>query len=699
MRTHVIRAVALLLLLPLTCAAAQSSDDAGSSADDAIYLWADASLTLAVPEGWDEPYAETRQSLLTLDLAATLASVPDRPPGIPAIRLTLFLDATLVPDAEAGLLRSLELLGTPADPAEPPAEVEFFGQPGLRASGSSADGLLVGVAQLAGLPDGTVLLMTGRAAADVQADFLQLYDAVAASLAYAEDGAADGSPAPLAFGVVWYTSTTLADGERAFVEPAGLALDPQTQRLYTADALAGVVQLDAVTGAVLALTPFEDPALPADVAVGVDGTVYVADLLCGCVRVLGADGMWAANVGEGSFGADAPRSLAVDAAGNVYASDATDSGAVLRVFNPAGAAREISVSTPSFTPPLLTTDPQGDLLLLTLEGDLLRYADGAVNAAAESLALPPTVTDFALYDDLLVIATEDAGVLLLTFAGEERGRVGRVVANFPLPGEFVRPVGVAVDAEGTVFVVDSDGSFGAVAAMNTAVESGRIGSTQLVPGVAVQGVLNVGSPTQRWLLQGTAGQRVTITAVDSSGAGQLDLALRLIGPDGSEIAFNDDHNSSALLNPFDAQLAGAALPLDGTYVVIVELVQGEGAYTLGVSTPQVLQLDAAGTGTANGSLSAVFPAQVWQFSGTAGQVITITLRSAGVGTLDPLVRLYAPDGTLLDENDDAFDAALGRDAQLVSVRLPQDGVYSIEATRFDGSGQYSLTIVSTGTGP
>ena len=49
-----------------------------------------------------------------------------------------------------------------------------------------------------------------------------------------------------------------------------------------------------------------------------------------------------------------------------------------------------------------------------------------------------------------------------------------------------------------------------------------------------------------------------------------------------------------------------------------------------------------------------------------------------------------------DPNDDANDPELKINAQLSQVRLPADGIYTIEASRFDGAGSYTITIVSTG---
>lgn len=49
-------------------------------------------------------------------------------------------------------------------------------------------------------------------------------------------------------------------------------------------------------------------------------------------------------------------------------------------------------------------------------------------------------------------------------------------------------------------------------------------------------------------------------------------------------------------------------------------------------------------------------------------------------------------GNLIAENDDADDVSLGVDSQLLDIRLPINGLYTIEAIRFDGEGSYTLTV-------
>lgn len=68
------------------------------------------------------------------------------------------------------------------------------------------------------------------------------------------------------------------------------------------------------------------------------------------------------------------------------------------------------------------------------------------------------------------------------------------------------------------------------------------------------------------------------------------------------------------------------------------------------------------------------------FEGRSGQLAIVTMTSGRPEAIDPFVRLYGPDGTLVGQDD---DGAGGLDARLV-MRLPDDGTYEVEADTFDG---------------
>jgi hypothetical protein len=266
------------------------------------------------------------------------------------------------------------------------------------------------------------------------------------------------------------------------------------------------------------------------------------------------------------------------------------------------------------------------------------------------------------------------------------------VPSTPRAGEFVSPRAVAVGTDGTIYVVDSDGTFGSITALSRRAAPQRVGSTALVPGEAVHGWLDEQTAQQAWTYEGRAGDRLTVSGVEVNRTGELDVALHLIAPDGSEEAYNDDQLGLDLFGALDSQIAGHTLEASGTYTVIVERVAGRGMYSLGINPAETVTLNLDGVTRLEGLVADAIPTKYWQFDGQAGQTLTVTMRRVS-GSLDPFLKLNDLNGDLLAWNDDAADPELGQDAQIVLVELRETGTYTLEATRYDGAGRYSLVIV------
>lgn len=83
----------------------------------------------------------------------------------------------------------------------------------------------------------------------------------------------------------------------------------------------------------------------------------------------------------------------------------------------------------------------------------------------------------------------------------------------------------------------------------------------------------------------------------------------------------------------------------------------------------------------------------WSFEGTAGTYVTIDLEAVA-GDLDPYLYLFAPDDSLIGENDDFS----GSDAR-IAMLLPVDGIYEIEATGYQGTGGDYMLTLTNGTQP
>jgi len=493
-----------------------------------------------------------------------------------------------------------------------------------------------------------------------------------------------------AYGVLWHTLGSSADSQ-PFVELTGLAyLEPGI--LFTVDRDLGVLKFDAFTGALVETIPNAFISKPSDVAVDAVGRLYVSDLDCSCIFILNPDSTWQADTISG-FGEAAPMHIAVSSGGVLYATDVAVDGAVIIKTFASDAQMSTEFNTDLSSQPHLLFNDSNVLLVLDDDGRVFALSDEGLRFAYAVADMPVSVNAVAVDgNNNLFLATQSRGLVIYDTNGAVIGRAGRIAAGFPIAGEVVSPRGVAVSADGTVYLADSDGTFGAVTAFVRA--SGRTTGTALDMDVAVMGFLNDESPSQDWHFDATRGQRVTISAIANNEDEQLDVALRIITPVGEEEAFNDDHRGSDLVDQFDARLPDHIFAFDGEYTIRVELIAGEGTYSLGITQPRPFQLAAGNVTLLNGEISDIFPTQQWVFQGRAGQVFTITMQAQN-DDLDTIIRLLDPQNNVIAENDDAFDPELGFNSQLVQVTLPTDGAYTIEAARFSGQGAYSLVIVAT----
>lgn len=652
------------------------------------YTWEAAALILVPPASWDEPLPGEENDEITLQLAQALVNAPDvRPPGVPTI--TLILLATTSDELSTLLIEALQ-----AQDLEASGEIssaEMAGSPGVEIGASSADGLLFGIGRAAPLPNQGVLLAIGRAPQSQRESFQALFVQVIDSITQT---GVEATGSRIEYGVLWHTLRDVSDGDEAFFNLVGLSYRSD-QRLFTYEHDLGVVEIDAQTGAVLSISANDAITAPADVAADSTGRVYVADAACACIFVLDTNqGEWMETRIEG-FAENSPFSIAVDGGDLLYAADqGTDGTITIQVFADFSPLATISLPEGSFIAPILASS--ADLAYaLTQYGEVLQLSrEGALPIATLGV-LPDGITDMTVISmsetPQFAIATESQGIFVLDANGQDIARPGRIVPSLPLPGEMVRPGGL-VAANETLFFIDSDGAFGAVTAMSPEVGAGRIGSTRLTLNLSVQGSLDESTGQQSWTYEGTAGEQVTIYAMDASESGALNPALRLLQPDGSEGAFNDDQGAERLPSLTDAEIANYDLPADGAYFVMVERIEGSGPYRLGISATRNIDLEGQSVVRLNGALSTIFPVERWAFEGREGQTLTLTLQNAS-GTLDPLLRLLAPDDSVLAENDDTGDPALGNSAQISSLSLPGEGRYVIEAGRFEGEGRYELIVV------
>ncbi len=124
--------------------------------------------------------------------------------------------------------------------------------------------------------------------------------------------------------------------------------------------------------------------------------------------------------------------------------------------------------------------------------------------------------------------------------------------------------------------------------------------------------------------------------------------------------------------------------------------QGAEADLLGSSDPALGGGTIAYGQSVKGTLNNRYPSHHWTFEGEAGDHVIIAMMDAsGAGLLDPKLRLLTADEREIAANDDVGAArpeGMGERDAYIDFYLPSDGVYTIEAGRFGGRGEYVLTL-------
>lgn len=252
--------------------------------------------------------------------------------------------------------------------------------------------------------------------------------------------------------------------------------------------------------------------------------------------------------------------------------------------------------------------------------------------------------------------------------------------------EFTLPADGTYSVEVTSFFSNPRGTYtlslgdGAAVAMPTNEPSGTGGDdTVLAFGDTVQGELTRRENLREYTFEGEAGQLVTITQVSDD----FDSFLRLFGPDGDELASDDDGGGS-----LNSQISSFALPANGTYTISAESLSGSATgdfeLTLDVTRVEALETNV----TVSGRLSTEGDAVQYTFTGQAGDVVMIAMTS---DDFDTYLYLYAPG------QSDAFafnDDSNGANSLVGPVTLPEDGVYRVEARAYSdgGSGRFEITL-------
>jgi hypothetical protein len=215
-------------------------------------------------------------------------------------------------------------------------------------------------------------------------------------------------------------------------------------------------------------------------------------------------------------------------------------------------------------------------------------------------------------------------------------------------------------------------------------------------GDTVQGTLS--QAQSHWSFIGSHDDNI---AIDFTSTGSPP-AVTLIGPSGESVA---RLSSTGHLEKF-------RLPDDGQYVIVIASGVGDYALVLrqvaaNASTEAATAVSTAaapvntsasktiGIGDSRlGTLKTADAQDIWSLNGQAGATITIQM-IAKSDAIDPTLRLYAPDGSLIASNDNTGG---GLNAMISGVQLPTAGTYLIQASGNGHAGDYVI-LVQAGTLP
>ncbi len=202
--------------------------------------------------------------------------------------------------------------------------------------------------------------------------------------------------------------------------------------------------------------------------------------------------------------------------------------------------------------------------------------------------------------------------------------------------------------------------------------SNVINERLIASGEMISGSITLAGQVDRYTFTNSGGGEITFYLDDFdplfNAGGTLDPFLRLLNGAGEQVAtdnnsgLNDDACITTTLTAGTIEVSGGPDMTVGPYRL---------EYRAGAYVPPTLK-----AGSGNETWVYVGESEWFTFTGTAGQLVTIGVDDFK-GSLDPAVRLYGPDGTLLATSLNAFPAPED-DAQIRLFQLPATGVYKVE---------------------
>ncbi len=634
--------------------------------DTSDFRWELIDVAFSYPAHWDEPFAVQRFGIESVLMAESDVRDAERPLEIPTITVTIRPDdgTNLNLYLEDGLTE-LAIQPNITMPAN------LLDTDAILAQGVSRDELFFGMGIVASI-DGNILMVDGHSPVEQSRQFKSIFDVVISSMV---KGQIYGQSLP--YGIVWDNFSEDITDDSPFTILEAIQLDETNQSIYGVDSTIGLLRFDMQSGRLQEVIPYQDFVTPQSIAIGAENTVYIADPDCPCIHVY-QNNEWQDTLD--GFLNGSPQYIATTSDGTLYATDTDNTNVFIRQYNAEGVSNLFSEEAFFEQPILFTVD--GQLHAITaIDGQIQRLDEfGFTLINTLDLDFSPQHIDIALDgtyiltdDNMIHFYTPDS--LLITSLDIRELSVGSAIQ------------GLASDADSTLYVATRDiGAVELLAASQHVIDIG-FGLQDLAPYRISGSFLNDDNKQDIWIFEGVQNEQVTIDVQGFSQERDFDFDITLIDPNGAvEARVTADSNPSVQWN---RRFENFELSSTGIYTVQVNHINGQGSYNITLIKPTIVNHDTTLT-TVWGNLPDSYFQESWQFEANAGDTLMLILRAVDPTQLDPYIRLYDTQRNLLAQNDDAQGTS-GNTAQL-TFTASRTGTYTIEAVKFEGSGQYNLTI-------
>ena len=285
------------------------------------------------------------------------------------------------------------------------------------------------------------------------------------------------------------------------------------------------------------------------------------------------------------------------------------------------------------------------------------------------------------------------------------GPDGALLSQYGSSGEAAE-VAVRATNSGTFTVVASDTTAFYTGSGTYQIKLGKTGSPivlgpndnggAMTNGTMLTGNVSIGG-MELWNFPATAGQSLVVRMGELVANSTLTPFLRIYGPEG---ALLDQYGSSGVASEVAIRATNS-----GTFTVvaadITAFYTGSGSYRIKLAetaTPIVVAPNDEGGTLTNGWNHSgnidVGDMDVWSFQALSNETVIVRMGKLAISeTLTPYLRLFGPDGSLLNQYGSSGAASE------VSVRATNSGVFTVIAADitsfYTGSGAYRIKLAKT----